>query len=82
VSETPDNSPGVPTSDDLLIAAFEKMSSSKKLELMWDFVYSLNQDFSKLNDPVLTREMDVLDGILSNVETRLEEIEAIYGKQW
>lgn len=82
MNETPDNSPGVPTSDDQLIAAFEKMSSTKKLELMWDLVYSLNQDFEKLNDPVLTREMGILDAILSNVETRLEEIEKIYGKQW
>lgn len=49
------------------------------MELFADFIYALNEDFSKLNDPVLTREMDVLDGIYSNIESRLEEIAALYG---
>jgi hypothetical protein len=73
------NNPSTPTSDELLIAGFKRLSTAKKMELIWDFVYELNEDFSKLNDPVLSREMDFLDGVLCNVDTRIEEIEKIYG---
>ena len=74
-----ENNADNPTSEDLMIATFERMPTAKKMELFADFIYALNEDFSKLNDPVLTREMDVLDGIYSNIESRLEEIAAIYG---
>jgi hypothetical protein len=76
-----ENNENNPSSEDLMIAAFSQMPTVKKLEILADFIYELNQDFEKLNDPVLRREMDVLDGIYSNVESRLEEIAAIYGVQ-
>ncbi len=76
-----ENNENNPSSEDLMIAAFSQMPTVKKLEILADFIYELNQDFEKLNDPVLRREMDVLDGIYSNVESRLEEIAAIYGPQ-
>lgn len=46
MSETPGqyNKDDTPTSDDLLLSAFERMPTTKKLELMWDFVYALNTD--------------------------------------
>ncbi len=76
-----ENNENNPSSEDLMIAAFSQMPTVKKMEILADFIYELNQDFEKLNDPVLRREMDVLDGIYSNVESRLEEIAAIYGVQ-
>ncbi len=76
-----ENNANNPTSEDLMIAAFSQMPTIKKMEILADFIYELNQDFEKLNDPVLKREMDILDGIYSNVESRLEEIAAIYGTQ-
>jgi hypothetical protein len=79
MTNTPENNPSTLTSEELLIAGFKRLSTAKKLELIWDFVYELNEDFNKLNDPVLSREMDFLDGVLSNVDTRIEEIEKIYG---
>jgi hypothetical protein len=79
--ETPDNQPSAPTSEELLTSAFERLPTAKKMELMWEFLYLLNQDFGKLNDPVLSRETDFVDGVFCNIDTRLEEIKAIYGQQ-
>lgn len=83
MTETPDSNPNAPTttSENLMIAAFSRMPTVKKMEILADFIYSLNEDFRKLNDPVLIREMDVLNGICSNVESRIEELTAIYGMQ-
>ena len=68
-----------PNPEDLLAAAFQRLSSAKKVEVFGELVYLLYEDLSKFNDPVLTRETDILDGISSNIESRLEEIKAVYG---
>jgi hypothetical protein len=49
------------------------------MELFWDIVSSLDQDLKRFNDPVLIRETDILDAICCNIDSRLEEIRAIYG---
>jgi len=79
--ETPDNQPSTPSSEELLAASFERLSSERKVEVFGELVYLLYEDLSKFNDPVLTNNADLLDTLHSNISSRLEEIAAIYGQQ-
>ncbi len=65
--------------DEQFLATFEKLPTTQKMEAFWDLVTALSADLSRFNDPVLTRETDILDAICSNIDSRLEEIKAIYG---
>jgi hypothetical protein len=69
----------IPTNADLITSAFEGLSTAEKMEVFWNIVSSLDQDLKRFNDPVLGRELDILDGITSNIDGRLEEIAAIHG---
>ncbi len=69
----------IPTSEDLISTAFERLPTAKKMEVFWDIVSSLDQDLKRFSDPVLERETDILDAICCNIEQRLEEIKAVYG---
>ncbi len=71
-------SPSTPVTNDQLIAAFEQLSADEKFAALEDLVYAFNQDLAKLKDPVLTRELDILDCILTNIDGRLDEIKRIY----
>ncbi len=81
MSETPDNQPSAPSSEKLLTSAFERLSSERKVEVFGELIYLLYEDLSKFNDPVLTDNADLLDTLHSNISSRLEEIEKIYGTQ-
>jgi len=81
VTNTPDNQPSAPSSEKLLTSAFERLSSERKVEVFGELIYLLYEDLStKFNDPVLTDNADLLDTLHSNISSRLEEIEKIYGQ--
>ena len=81
MTNTPENQPSAPTSEELLASAFERLLTSRKVEVFGELVYLLYEDLSKFNDPVLTDNADLLDTLHSNISSRLEEIEKIYGTQ-
>lgn len=74
-----ENSPNNPNSAELIIAAFERLSTQEKLTVFEDVMCGLSDDLIKLKDPVLDRELDILNAIHTNIVGRIEEIAAIYG---
>ena len=65
--------------DQELLAAFEHLPTAKKVDLFEEAMCLMTDALSRLDDPVLDRELDILDGIHSNIRGRLDEIKAIYG---
>ncbi len=68
-----------PTNQELLITAYEHLPTVDKVSVFEDIVCTLSADLARFDDPVLTRELDILDSIVGNIEQRLEEIKAVYG---
>lgn len=62
-----------------LAVAFEQLPTREKLSVFEEAMCLLSDALGKLNDPVLDRELDILDGIHSNIRGRVDEIAAIYG---
>jgi hypothetical protein len=62
-----------------LLSAFEQLPTAEKIELFEDIVCVLDTDLSRLKDPVLSNQSELLDIVCTNLTQRLEELRAIYG---
>lgn len=64
-----------------LAVAFEQLPTREKLSVFEDVLAALSDDLGRFNDPVLGRELDVMGGLCSNLQNRLQELVAVYGMQ-